>query len=317
MTRVETQPLRRRVAAGLRGAVLAVLVVAPLPALAASPYEQDQVRWLGEMRHIAFFAPPSAGEKSPLLLVLGEPGRGARYALDSWRGAAEREGFVVASVSSQTGNQWRAPHDGPGLLRAMVQRIAGRHAVDRRRVYLFGYGFGSGFALAMGALQPRYFAAAAGFDGDVLPGSLRALGQLERELPVYIFHSKRYPQFDVDALGRTAAELQELGARATVEKLAPGGEGGPTGLGGAERPLVERGSAVHHDPLRRLTLRRLARDSRRGPAARSRPPPDTSLVKSVVWAPGRASRAYLRPRRSMPYTPPVPSTAAGAADITV
>ena len=235
---------------GPRLAVVFALAAAAFPAWAAPAYEQDQVRWLGEMRHMAFFAPTSAQADAPLLLVLGEPGSSARYALNSWRSVAEREGFIVASVSSQSGNQWRAPQDGPGLLRAVVQRIASHQGLDRRRVYLFGYGYASGFALAMGALQPRYFAAVAGFDGEVLPGSLRAVDELERELPVYIFHSKRYPQFDVDALRRTASELQELGARATVEKLA------------AEADFERRGAKAARRVWEALSAHSLSEDPR-------------------------------------------------------
>ena len=214
------------------------LVAATLPALlAASAHaaDQERVRWLGEMRQIAFYAPMTATGRAPLLLVLGEPGRSARYALNSWRAAAERHGFIVASVSSQNGRQWRAPQDGPGLLRAVVQKVASLRAVDKRRLYLFGSNSGSGFALAMGALQPRYFAAVAGFDGHVIAGALSGVERFERPLPVFIFHSKRYLQFDVEALERTAADLRALGAEATLEKLPVGPDFERKGAGAAGR----------------------------------------------------------------------------------
>lgn len=248
-------PVRRlpRVELGPPGRLRrAFLVGVTVPALlAASPDvdEQERVRWLGEMRHVAFYAPITATGHAPLLLVLGEPGRSARYALDSWRATAERHGFIVASVSSHDSRQWRAPQDGPGLLRAVVQKVAGRRAVDRRRIYLFGSNTGSGFALSMGALQPRYFAAVAGFDGDIIPGTLAGVDRFERPLPVLIFHSKRYLEFDVEALERTAADLRAVGAEATVERLPVGSDFERNGAKAAGRIWAAlSGHALGEDP---------------------------------------------------------------------
>ena len=119
-----------------------------------------------------------------MLLALGDPGRSARYALESWGELAEREGFVVAAVSSHEPNQWRATHDGAGFLRAVVRRVAARHRIDRRRVYLFGaHAAGGAFALSVAVDQPGYFAAVASFDGGLRPGALTRRGPLERPLP--------------------------------------------------------------------------------------------------------------------------------------
>ena len=191
--------------------------MAVLWATVAVAGEQDRVRWQGEMRNIAVYAPATAAATAPLLVVLGQPGRSARYALDSWRETADLEGFVVAAVSSLRPDAWHAPQDGPGLLRAVVQRVKARHGIDPRRVYLFGAGAGGGFALTMAAMQPHYFAAVACFGGSsqtTLPGS-----ELDRALPVRVFFSKRMFEFDVDDLRRVAAELEEAGADVEVERL--------------------------------------------------------------------------------------------------
>ena len=186
---------------------------------AAAPGEQDRVRWQGKMRHIAVHAPATAASGSPLLIVLGDPGRSARYALDSWREVADREGFVVVAVSSEKGGIWHAPQDGPGLLRAVVQRMKSRRALDPRRIYLFGAGVGGGFALSMAVLQPRYFAAVASFGGEPRSDVRSSGDRLGRALPVHIYFSKRTPQFDVDALRLTAELLRESGAEVEVKQL--------------------------------------------------------------------------------------------------
>lgn len=203
-----------------RAAALAVAAVA-LASPAAEAAEQDRVRWLGEMRNIAVHAPPASGEL-PLLLVLGEPGRAARYSLNAWRELADREGFVVASVASREPHEWRAPHDGPGLLRAVVRQVSASHRIDSRRTYLFGYGYASGFAIAMAVLQPRYFAAVGCFGGNPRLEGLSQHEPPDRALPVRIFFSKRELQFDVEALQEGAAYLRELGAEVEVAQLGAG-----------------------------------------------------------------------------------------------
>ena len=154
--------------------------------------------------------------------MLGEPGRSDRYALNSWRELAERKGFVVAAVSSHLMETWRVPQDGPGYLRAVVQKVASRRRIDPRRVYLFGAGTGGRFALSMALLQPRYFAAVASFGGGMDTGPLISTDPLDRTLPARIYYSKRTPKFDVDALGQAAAALRQLGAEVELQRLDVG-----------------------------------------------------------------------------------------------
>ena len=174
------------------------------------------------MRNFAVYRPATAASGAPLLLALGNPGRSARYALDAWRETADREGFVVAAVSSHRPDTWLAAQDGSGLLRAVVRRIKSRHGIDARRVYLFGSRGGAGFVLGLGLTQPRYFAAVASFGGDPRPPGPRVANDLPRALPIHVFHSKRMLQFDVEDLMAAAGALRQAGAVVTVERLDVG-----------------------------------------------------------------------------------------------
>ncbi len=205
-------------------AALAAVLVASSSFAAPPPVgTEDRVRWQGAMRNIAIYRPLTAPSGAPLLVALGNPGRSARYALESWRELADREGFVVAAVSSEKPGLWHAPQDGPGLLRVVVRHVQGRYQTDPRRVYLFGAEVGSGFVLSMAVLQPGYFAAVASFGGEPRPLELRTTKPLPRAVPVRLFVTRRMPQFDLDAVDAAAAALRDSGADVEVGKLDLGG----------------------------------------------------------------------------------------------
>lgn len=202
---------------------IVVLLGSLLSAAAVPPgVEHDRVRWEGTMRNIAVYRPDTAPSGAPLLLALGDAGRSASYALDGWRELAGREGFVVASVSSDKPDLWQTPQDGTGLMRTVVRRVQSRHGIDPRRVYLFGAGSGATFVLFLGLTQPEYFAAVGAFGGEPQPQQLSVPQPLARAVPVRIFYSRRMLQFDVEALEAAAQALRQAGADATVERLDVG-----------------------------------------------------------------------------------------------
>lgn len=246
-----TTGAERSPAAGRRRRAATALVACLGGLAAAAPVgEHEQVRWLGDMRHVALLEPVTATGEAPLLLVLAEPGRAARYALESWRETAERQGLVVAAVSAHTPGAWSLAQDGPGLMRAVVQRIARRRTIDARRVYLFGAGTGGVFALSVAALQPRYFAAVGSFGGgESAPDALIPGEPLARSLPMRIYYSKKAPRHEIEALERTGGDLRRAGADVRVERLGAGPDfrrGGGRVAGAIWAALAEH--ALGEDP---------------------------------------------------------------------
>ncbi len=198
-----------------------VALAAWVTVAAAAPREpvQDRIRWMGSVRPLAVYLPAAARAPAPLLLVLGPVGRSPRYAIESWRRLADGEGFIVAATAPEGRNAWTMPRDGPGFLRAVIERLAGRYEIDRRRVILFGDDAGGGFALFMGLMQPRYFAAAASFGSDLPRGALSVVGDVERPIPLYLYRGKRDPRLSLDELQRTADLLRGIGAAVEVAEL--------------------------------------------------------------------------------------------------
>jgi predicted esterase len=106
------------------------------------------------------------------------------------------------------------------FLRELVDHLRSRYPIDARRVYLFGHSAGAGFALQMGLLESRYFAAVAihagafneGEEKLLLPQAKRkipfhlAVGDRDQGLPLAVVRATR------DALesGRFPVELVEM-----------------------------------------------------------------------------------------------------------
>jgi poly(3-hydroxybutyrate) depolymerase len=53
------------------------------------------------------------------------------------------------------------PADGPAFLYFLIEAVKAKHAVDGRRMYLFGHSAGAEFALTMGLIESEFFAAVA------------------------------------------------------------------------------------------------------------------------------------------------------------
>lgn len=103
---------------------------------------------LGQKTYYAYL-PPDAAEPLPLLLVLhgtaGNPAAALDYARltrDGWAELAARYGFaVLAPVASGNSGSWLIPAD-HGAIRAALEDFTARHAIDRSRLY--GWGFSAG-----------------------------------------------------------------------------------------------------------------------------------------------------------------------------
>src|SRR5207237_167740 len=86
-----------------------------------------------------------------------------QYLIKKWQDLATREGFLLVGPDALDTEHWSAPVDGPDFLRDVVAAVSAERAVNPRRVYLFGFSAGSGFAINMSLLQSEYFAATAAY----------------------------------------------------------------------------------------------------------------------------------------------------------
>ena len=145
-----------------------------------------------DSRTYYLFVPDSVGsEPAPLVITLHGSGRDGRPLVDLFRGVASKERFIVAGPDAIDRRGWQAPDDGPAFLYFLVEAIKAKHAVDGRRVYLFGHSAGAGFALTMGILESEYFAGVAVHSAALQEGLADQLQATPRKLPIAMFHGTR------------------------------------------------------------------------------------------------------------------------------
>lgn len=153
-----------------------------------------------------------ADQPAPLLIVLhGSGGRG-NHIIRPWLRLAQQNGFVVAAPNSLNTMYWKIHDDSPEVFRDLVLAIAREHAIDTRRIYLFGQSGGAVYALTLSVLESEFFAATA-----IHAGSWRERKEFEalrfarRKIPIEIFIGSRDQYFTVKSVQDTVAALRKAG----------------------------------------------------------------------------------------------------------
>jgi poly(3-hydroxybutyrate) depolymerase len=160
------------------------------------------------------FVPDSltADHPAPLLIALhGSGGRGSGI-IRPWITLAAQKGFVVVAPNSLDVLYWKIRDDSPTVFRDLVLAVAREHAIDTRRIYLFGQSGGAVYALTLSTLESEFFAATA-----IHAGAWRerkefdALRFARRKIPIAIFIGSRDQYFTVKSVRQTQAALQKAG----------------------------------------------------------------------------------------------------------
>jgi poly(3-hydroxybutyrate) depolymerase len=153
-----------------------------------------------------------ADQPAPLLIVLhGSGGRGNSI-IRPWLELARQNGFVVAAPNSLNTMYWKLHDDSPEVFRDLVLAIAREHAIDTRRIYLFGQSGGAVYALTLSVLESEFFAATA-----IHAGSWRERREFEalrfarRKIPIEIFIGSHDQYFTVKSVQDTVAALRKAG----------------------------------------------------------------------------------------------------------
>lgn len=195
-----------------RLALLLWLVLAA-PAHADQALVRRSLGWQGQERGYAQLIPASAGTApAPVLVLLHGSGQRGLAMAQRWQALAAREGLLLLAPDSREPQNWSLLDDGPGFFYALLEALRAQHAVDSRRIYLFGNSGGAVHALSLAMLEADYFAAAALHGGGWRDESEYALaGYATRRIPLRLYAGDRDPVFPPEAAAATRQALAERG----------------------------------------------------------------------------------------------------------
>jgi poly(3-hydroxybutyrate) depolymerase len=162
-------------------------------ALAAPAFSREKEKlssftfeFSGKNRTVCAFIPEKAGPMPLIILLHGSRGDGELMAR-LWKDLARREGFIVAAPNAYDATSWDLTRDTPEFFPAIVDQIESRHAIDRRRIYLFGHSAGAAYALFLAVVDSDLFAATAIHAGSLQMNPVGLFAMAKRKMPIAIW----------------------------------------------------------------------------------------------------------------------------------
>ena len=171
------------------------------------------------LRDYYLFVPASLAPDTPapLLLLLHGSYSTPLDMLPQWVDVAQREGIILVAPKSFADYGWRIFDDSPALMRDVIDDVAARRPIDRRRLYLFGHSGGAVHALTLAMLESQYFAAVAIHAGAWRQReSFNAIPAAKRKIPVWIALGDQDQYFRIADAQATEAALRAAGFPVTL-----------------------------------------------------------------------------------------------------
>ncbi len=177
------------------------------------------IRSAQRLRDYYLFIPGSIAPDmpAPVLLLLHGSYSTPLDVLPQWTEVAERAGIILVAPKSFADYGWRIHDDPPALLRDVVDDLAARRPIDRRRLYLFGHSAGAVHALTLGLLESQYFAAVAVHAGAWTQRDyFNVIPLARRKIPLWMTIGDQDRQFSLKDANATEAALREAGFPVTL-----------------------------------------------------------------------------------------------------
>jgi|SRR5215469_1212169 len=147
----------------------------------------QEIDFKGQKRSYDIFLPDTENTPRPLLLLMHPTGQPEIHLLEAWKSLAEKQHIVLAAPSSTHVESWSVQNDPPEYIEQIIANVKTHHAVDARRIYVFGYSAGAHYAIKLCLTFPHSFAACASAMGALDQKLFPALGQLSGKIPMILF----------------------------------------------------------------------------------------------------------------------------------
>jgi poly(3-hydroxybutyrate) depolymerase len=180
---------------------------------------KETFQFAGLQRTYYFFAPPAAvsAAPAPLLLLLHGSYSDGRAIVSSWTDIASSEGVVLVGPNAREREAWQIRADGPQFIRALIDALAARCTIDRRRIYLFGSSGGAVYSLTLSMIESELFAATAVHAGAWRgPNEFRAISYARRKIPIALYIGDKDEYFPLRAVRKTQSALEHAGHSVSV-----------------------------------------------------------------------------------------------------
>lgn len=167
-----------------------VVSLAMVRSVPADKITKESIVTGGRTRNYYLYVPPGAGDAMPLIVLLHGSGRRGDSLAEPWKDLAKKQRIVLVAPDSLDPQVWRPRDDGPDFLYDVVESVRKTQKIDARRIYLFGHSAGAVFALNIGLVESRYFAAVAAHAGafrDPMEFNILASNPPRRKIPFAVW----------------------------------------------------------------------------------------------------------------------------------
>ena len=196
------------------------LVLAPLSdSFAGDKIVKETMISEGAKRTYYLFAPDSAKEDAPVVILLHGSGRDGKILVDHWQSLAKKEGIILAGPDATVRAGWSMRDDGPLLLRHLVETLSEKVKFDSHRVYIFGHSAGAIHGLTVGLLESEYFAAVAIHAGALGREMMPYFDRVRRKIPIGIWVGTNDQSFPLDVVRQTRDILNHQGFTAELTEI--------------------------------------------------------------------------------------------------
>jgi poly(3-hydroxybutyrate) depolymerase len=173
----------------------------------------------GQKRSYYLFIPETidADQPAPVVLMLHGSYSDGRELTSKWIDIANRDGLILVGPNALDSTRWQIRADSPEFMRDVIDDVAKKHRIDRRRMYLFGHSGGAVYALTLGMLESEYFAGVAIYAGAWQEKSnFEALTAARRKIPVLVMVGDKDQFFPISMVRKTVAALEQAGHPVTL-----------------------------------------------------------------------------------------------------
>jgi len=204
----------------MRNAKISAALLAVLCLPAASFAAQGSFTFKGRERTYLIEAPSGASKALGIMICLHCNSGTPATALAPWAKIVVKDGVMCVAPSSVNGsvNPWQdKEQDGIEYIKALVDHLAGKYRIDRKRIYCSGYSAGACHTMRIGIPNSDFFAGLIGYSGS----SMQGIGP--RKIPVVSIHGTSDRTIPIDDTIRMHNDLEAAGWPHKLFKIEGGG----------------------------------------------------------------------------------------------